>query len=646
MTKIRSLSALFSVALFAIVPWSGSASAEYQETPYFEAKVKAGKLPPVAQRLPETPSVVDLKADGKTLGQPGGNLRILMARSKDVKLMVVYGYARLVAYTPDYKIVPDILEKYEVEEERIFTFYLRKGHRWSDGKPFTTDDFRYFWDDVANNKKLYRLGPPISMLVGGKPPKVEFIDKWTVRYTWDQPNPFFLPALAGASPLYLFMPAHYMKRFHPKYTAIKKMPKKCRKKKNSWRRCHRKLGRQYRNENPKLPTLQPWINTTKKPAERFVFVRNPYYYRVDKAGRQLPYIDRVTMLIASASIIPAKTGAGETDLQARYLRFSDFTFLKRGEKRNKYKVHQWLTATGAHIALYPNLNHRDPVWRKLFQNVRFRRALSLAVNRQEINQILYYGLATKGGNTVLPRSPLYKKEYRTAWAHYDITAANKLLDAIGLTKRDDEGFRLLPDGKPLEIIVEAASEGTEVVDIMTLIQDSWKKVGIRMLPKTTRREVFRRRVYAGLTHIAIWSGLDFANSHPSMTPEELAPTRQIQLQWNQWGLHHMTQGKQGKPIPASQPEARRLIVLNEKWRKATSDAERARIWHEMLKISSSRVYTIGIIGGVLQPVVVKNYLHNVPKTGTYAWDPGSHFGIYRPDTFWLDGRAKRQQATR
>ena len=161
------------------------------------------------------------------------------------------------------------------------------------------------------------------------------------------------------------------------------------------------------------------------------------------------------MIIADSKIIPAKTGAGESDLQARYLRFDDFTFLKRGQKRHGYKVHQWQTATGAHIALYPNLNNRDPIWRKLFRDVRFRRALSLGIDRHEINEVMYYGLASEGANTVLPRSPLYKKEFRRAWSYFDPEEANRLLDEIGLTTRDSEGYRLLPNGERLEIIVEA-----------------------------------------------------------------------------------------------------------------------------------------------------------------------------------------------
>ena len=165
----------------------------------------------------------------------------------------------------------------------------------------------------------------------------------------------------------------------------------------------------YQFDNPALPTLQPWMNTTKPPADRFVAVRNPYFHRVDANGRQLPYIDRVVLAVAEGKLIPAKTGAGESDLQARDIQFNNYTFLKKGEKTNNYRTLLWKTVRGAHFALFPNLNVNDPVWRRSLRDVRFRRALSLAIDRAQINQVLYFGLAAEGNNTVLPESPLLRE---------------------------------------------------------------------------------------------------------------------------------------------------------------------------------------------------------------------------------------------
>ena len=627
-----------AIALLAAYRAGGNEAARaasYIEPPWFNPKIATGVLPPIALRLPETPSVVSFAGTAKKPGRYGGSLTMLMARAQDTRMAVVYGYARLVAYDPDYRLKPDILERFEVKEGRIFTFTLRKGHRWSDGTPFTTEDFRYWWEKVVRNKVLSRFGVPQALLVDGRKPKVEFIDRHTVRYSWAKPNPYFLPALAGPRPLYLYMPRHYMKRFHMDHAEkifLRKMTEKG-KKPDGWAKFHRKRGRMYRFQNPALPTLQPWIPTTAPPADRYVFVRNPYFHRVDRKGRQLPYIDRLIFVIADSKIVAAKAGVGETDLQGRYLRFTDFTFLKRGEARGKHKVYQWKTAVGAQIALYPNLNHKDPVWRKLFGDVRFRRALSLGIDRREINQVMYYGLAAEGGNTVLPSSPLFRPAYRKAWARFDPAKANALLDEIGLTGRGSDGYRLLPDGRPLEIIVEAASEGSEYTDAMRLIKDSWRRIGVRLFQKNTRREMFRRRVYSGLTHIAMWSGIDYANVRAENPPLELAPTDQVQLQWSQWGLYHASKGRSGqKP---TDPGAIRLIELLRRWEAAESAGQRQDAWRRMLEIYADRVYSIGIVGGVIQPVVVNVRLRNVPKTGVWAWDPGGHLGIYRPDTFWF-----------
>src|SRR5262249_38727356 len=157
----------------------------------------------------------------------------------------------------------------------------------------------------------------------------------------------------------------------------------------------------------------------------------------------------------------------------------NYTFLKEGENKTNYDTRLWKTAKGAQVALLPNLNVTDPVWRELVRDVRFRRALSLAIDRKLINQVIYFGLAVEGNNTVRPPSPLLKPEYRTKWANYDKKRANRLLDELGLKSRDSEGFRLLKDGRRAEIIVETAGEDTEQTDVLELIRETWAEVGIK-----------------------------------------------------------------------------------------------------------------------------------------------------------------------
>ncbi|MGH8668072.1 MAG: ABC transporter substrate-binding protein [Burkholderiales bacterium] len=605
--------------------------------PYIEPlsllpQVAAGKLPPIEKRLPLEPMVLPVGEGGTALGRHGGTLQTLAGRSRDTRLFTIYGYARLVGYDRNLKLVPDVLQSVEVVEGRIYTLRLRKGHRWSDGHPFTAEDFRYYWEDVANNKELSPSGPPRDLLVAGEPPKFEVLSPSAVRYSWSRPNPDFLPRLAGASPLFIYRPAHYLKRYHKKYSEKVRRAEADGSAKRKWSTVHNRRDNLYESDNPELPTLNPWMNTTKAPADRFVAVRNPYFHRVDPRGRQLPYLDRFIIAIADAKLIPAKAGAGETDLQARDLNFNNFTFLKQNEDANGYRTLLWRPGRGAHFALFPNLNVNDPVWRKVLRDVRFRRALSLAIDRSLVNQVLYFGLAIESNNTVLEASPLYRARYREAWARYDRKQASQLLDQMGL-KRGPGGIRKLPDGRPLEIIVETAGESTEQTDVLELIRETWREVGIKLYSKPSQREAFRMRIFSGETLMSVWSGLDNGLPTPETSPEELAPTNQVQLQWPKFGQYWETSGRAG--VAPDIAEVQELVDLYRAWRGATTSEERARIWHRMLEIHAEQQFTIGVVTAVPQPVVARETLMNVPQQGWYNWDPGAFFGMYHPDTFWF-----------
>ncbi|MDH3220368.1 MAG: ABC transporter substrate-binding protein [Gammaproteobacteria bacterium] len=623
------------LTILGLAPLASDAAPDrFIETPSLAAQVASSELPPVQARLPQQSKLVVLDGE-RQAGFHGGQLRVLMGTQKDIRQIVVYGYARLVCYTPDLELEADILESYDVVDNRIFTLRLRRGHKWSDGHPFTSEDFRYYWEDVALNPELSRGGPNKLLIIDGELPRVEFPDKYTVRYSWSNPNPYFLTALAAALPLYIYKPAHYLRQFHARYQSEEKLAQMIEQfGKRNWMGVHVDHDRPYKATNPDLPTLQPWYNSTYPPSDRFIFKRNPYYHRVDQNGRQLPYIDSVAVNIASSKLVPAKTGAGEADLQARYLRMDNYTFLKSASKRNGFDVRLWQTAKGAHMALYPNLNTKDPVFRKLLQDVRFRRAMSLAINRYEINQVVYFRLVQASNNTVLEEGPLYKPEYQNDWIEFDLKTANRMLDELGLVERDDRGVRLLPDGRPLEILVQTAGESTEQTDVLELIHDSWLEAGIKLYSVPSTREVFRNRIFSGEAIMSIWSGLPNAIPTDETSPRDLAPTSKYQYQWPQWGAYYESSGSSGEP--PSLPAARELVELNDQWAHAENRDQRIAVWHKMLEINRDQMFTIGIVNHVPTPVVVNNHLHNVPLKAFYDIEPGAYFGIYKPDTFWFD----------
>ncbi|QBF30678.1 ABC transporter substrate-binding protein [Thalassococcus sp. S3] len=606
-----------------------------QETPFWSDEVEKGDMPAIDERVPDLPLIVELEAKGRTLGIPGGTVRTMVSRSKDIRQMVVYGYARLVGYDHEYNLVPDLLAAVEKIDERKFIFRLRPGHKWSDGHPFTSADFEYWWVHVANNEELSPSGPSELMRVDGQMPEVTFPDEHTVIFEWQAPNPYFLRALAQARPPFIYRPANYLKQFHASFADPEKLAAAIEKKRvRSWAALHNKLDNMYKFDNPLLPTLQPWMSASDKKSSRHIFVRNPYYHRIDANGVQLPYIDVVEMNVVGSGLIAAKTNAGEVDLQARGLSFRDISVLKKGETDGgNYKTLLWANGAASQIAIYPNLNFADDVWRDVLRDVRVRRALSLAIDRRMINRALYFGLAKEGGMSVLSRSPFFDTANLSAWALYDPDMANALLDEAGLAERGPDGIRLLPDGRPMEVVIETAGERQEVENALQIITDTWRDVGVKLVMRPLDRDILRNRVNAGVTMAAVWFGWDNGLPQPYTSPDYLAPMHQEFFAWPKWGQFYQTHGEAGE---APDMDAAQVLMKHAKaWEHSQSDEERARIWQKMLKIHADQVFAIGLMAEAPQPVVVSNRLRNVPERATWSWDPGSHFGIYRVDEFYF-----------
>ncbi|MEM6889493.1 MAG: ABC transporter substrate-binding protein [Pseudomonadota bacterium] len=628
--KLIALTFLLPAPLHALSPL------DLQESSFWQSEVANGNLPPVALRAPKDMQIVNLETRGRSFGVQGGTLRTLVSRSKDVRQMVVYGYARLVGYDDNYHLIPDILREIQVEEGRKFTFHLRRGHRWSDGHPFTSEDFRYYWENVANNEELSPAGPPQSLYVDGELVKVSFPDDYTVVYEWSEQNPQFLQLLAQASPLFIYRPAHYLKQFHADFvdkSTLRRAIKKARLR--TWAALHNDKDNLYKFDNPELPTLQPWVNATVNQSSRNLFVRNPYFHRVDARGTQLPYIDVIEMTVVAGGLVAAKANAGEVDLQARGLDFPDISILKKGEADGAgYSVHLWANGAASQIAIYPNLNFMDPVWREIMRDVRFRRALSLGIDRRMINRALYFGLATEGGMTALEQSPLHETENLYKWSVYYPAKANALLDEMGLTERAPDGIRLLPDGRRMEFVIETAGERQEVENALAIVTDTWREAGIKLIMRPLDRDILRNRVYSGLSMAAIWYGWDNGLPQPYTPPEYLAPTHQEFFAWPKWGQYYQTGGEAGEA--PDMEAASHLMRLSNEWDVTIDPARREAIWREMLKTHAEEQFAIGLLAEAPQPVVVSNRLRNVPKDGKWAWEPGAHFGVHRMDEFFFD----------
>ena len=415
-------------------------------------------------RAPARQPAVSMRRQDRTPGRHGGELRMLMGGAKDVRMMVVYGYARLVGYDRDFELVPDILETLRGRGRPDLHAASARGpplvRRRTRSPPRTSATAGRTSPTTRSSR---RSGRREACWSTASRRRSRSSTRRTVRYTWTQPNPFFLPALAGAAPLYIYRAG----------ALPQAVPRALRRPEASSRRwsksraartgpaLHNRLDSLYKNDNPDLPTLQPWVVTTEPPSDALRLRAQPVLppRRPERPAAALHRPGRDDHRRRQAD--PGQDRRRrDRPAGARPAASTTTPSSSRARSATTTRCDLWRTAKGSHIALYPNLNVDDPVWRELFRDVRFRRALSLAIDRaRDQPGASISGWRVEGNNTVLPESPLFKPEYQTPVGAVTIpTQANALLDEIGLTSATRDGIRLLPDGRPLEIIVETAGE--------------------------------------------------------------------------------------------------------------------------------------------------------------------------------------------
>ena len=607
--------------------------ATFKEAPALAELVKAGKLPPVDERLPENPFVVT-PVDG--IGKYGGELTMLIAPASDTKLSRVYGGSRMVSWDITLtQLLPDMCEKFEINEGRDFVFYFRKGLKWSDGTPFTTEDCRYYWEDMANNVEISPNGVPSWLMSGGEAPTVEISDAYTIRFTWPKVNKVFMDNLSGSMGYDFWKPAHYMKQFHVKYADKAALDKAVKDGGHQdWMALHGANDRYYNQDIPDYPTFMPWVPTFKPPQEKYTFVRNPYFYKVDTEGNQLPYLDNLVFITTDVKLIPLKCTTGDADVQQRSLSFSDITLLKDNEKQGNYETRLWSSDWATAMRILPNYCAQDKVMADLFLDKRFRIALSLGIDRAEMNDVAYLGYGVPQQIELLPGVPGYNEAWAQAYAKYDPTEANRLLDEMGLTQRDAEGYRLRPDGKTLDLLIDDAGENPVYVDLIELLTSTYKGIGIKVLYKFSDRTTYRARMSSGEATMGLWGselGLTYATG--GVIASGLFWTEGNNDGNNCWGIWHATKGTDGVEPPASFKKAQELV---EQWKLTPEGPESDKIRDEIRAINAEEVYQIGTVGGAPSPIVVKNTMRNIPKEGFALWSRGGYVYWTMPCQWWKE----------
>ncbi len=645
------------LVIYQSVDYSKSKNSKWYpkgESPILAKLVEQGQLPSVENRCGPEPAVVE-GVDG--IGNYGGTwYRLTNQTTLPDSIISRLSYVSLVRWSPwGYPIVPHVAKSYEVSNDnRQFTFQLRKQMRWSDGHPFTADDIMFWWEHIANEKQLMSDVPGI-MKVKGKKGDIIKVNDYEIKITFPFPNGVFISRLAsdgmsGKGVAYANMlsyPKHYLKKYHPvigdKYL-IEEMMKAG---KFESRTSFFKNMIYHTQQFPDYPRLWPWIYRKYKSGPPYIFVRNPYYWMVDTNGNQLPYIDRVVFNHKNEKMLPIAAAGGEVSMQNRFIPFEEYTYLMEERDNGGYEIYHWYNGDRSTFVIACNLNYlQDPKKpesihkHRLLNDKRFRHALSLAIDRKSIIQAEYSGITVPAQCAPGPDSYFYEPDLFHSYTEYDKKRANELLDEIGLDVKDFEGYRTFEDGTRMTFYLNIA-QGYSNPGIMELVVDDWKEVGIRVIPRIRNRGLFYAEKM-GLQHdLNVWVG----NSEflPVVSPRYFVPRTSAcnfaigYARWYQKG------GLFGNPDalslgciePERDSDCRKVMELYERACSYADPAIQKEILSEIFKINANNLWTINISTPPPALAVVKKGMKNIPHSAVACWEfksPGNT-GI---ETYYFD----------
>jgi peptide/nickel transport system substrate-binding protein len=628
---------LSAFALVAPGPPPSAHAASYQESPMLAEQVKAGKLPPVDKRLPQDPLVVPAV---ERVGQYGGVWRRAFLGPADANNYVRVVYDALARFSPDgAKIEPKIAAGWESSKDfTSWTIKLRKGARWSDGAPFTADDVLFWYKDVLLNKDLTPAIPSWMRNGDGTPASVERVDASTVRFTYKQPATLFLTALAnqdGGDRTYAaFLPAHYLKKFHPGYAKKEEVEKLAQAVGfKTWTELF--AAKNAPPENPERPTMAAWVPVTRVSDQVFTLRRNPYFVGVDTAGNQLPYLDEVRFtFFADIQALNLAAIAGELDMQERHIQMTNYPVFKENEKTGKYRVITWPTFGGADAVIAFNQSYKaDPDLGRLLATKDFRVALSYAINRDQIRESVFLGLGEARQGVPAPWHPYYPgDEWARKYTQYKPDEANKLLDGIGLTKKDGQGLRLLPNGKPVTVELSVVPAFAAWPDVAQLVARDWEKVGVKVLVQLRERALHFKMREANELQTEMWNEDTTAfpfTGNAKFDPRN-SPILTLGPLFGQWA---QSKGKDGMEPP---PPIKRIMEIVDTARRVGPE-QQVKLAQELFRLWADNVYEIGTVG--LTPmvqgvVVVGTRFRNVPTTLGNDW-PLRSPGNARAEQFFV-----------
>ncbi len=605
----------------------------FKDNPLFADRVKAGQLPTVDKRLPQEPLVV---LPYEECGKYGGTLRGLSRALESGSAEVLsWRQVNLVRLSDDLRsIVPNVAKSYTWSDDRKqIVFALRKGHKWSDGAPFTADDVVFYFEDIIKNKDLHPTTPS-SWVVAGKPVEVEKIDETAVRLTFAAPNPGLLHLLAtGGSYFAAYAPRHHYAKYHIKYNAKAEEEAKAAGQ-EGWVKNFHRIWNKWKDAETipahalTRPTLESHILEVETNTQRRIFIANPYYFKVDTAGNQLPYIDHHHERFLNKELSLLAVLNSEVDEKAQGIDLADYPVLKENETKGGYRLSLPPGQTAYPISF--NITHRDAGLRQVFADVRFRRAVSLAINRVELNETLWFGLGKP--QAALPLNVSFVTDADRAYMiKHDPAAANKLLDEMGL-KRGSDGIRLKADGKPLTLLWEYSSQFSSS-GFVQLVQGYLRAIGIEVNPKEITTQLTRQKAKEGGADIVMEWDVPFEPNLISDVQLYMPPYREesplFGAAWREWQI---SKGARGEEPP---PWVKRLYELEGEWRSVSPGSPRyMEIGKEMVKLNLENMAIIGTVSDLPGPTIVSRKLANVRDWTVQHYNYARTYP-FRPDQWYF-----------
>jgi peptide/nickel transport system substrate-binding protein len=594
-----------------------AADTQYNEAPMLAEQVQAGSLPPVAERLPTNPLVVPV---AEKVGTYGGEWRSgLLGGSDDAWMVRTMRYDSLVRWDPSWtKVQPDISSGWEISDDGSeYTFFLREGMKWSDGTPYTSKDLLFYVEDIWGNEELNPGGQSSHLKVNNEPATVTAPDDYTIVFKFAGPNGLFLQRAATPDLLGLFnTQAEYAKQFHIKYNdkagdeaTAASFP--------SWiEQFQAKVtngpgGVNARISNPELPTINGWVyQNAVGDGERVTADRNPYYYKVDEAGNQLPYIDKVVYeVVQDREVLLLKALSGEIDMMNRHFNtLANKPVIVENQEKGGYTLFEETSSSSNTNVICLNLTHKDPVLNKVFNDKQFRIALSRAINRQEIIDTVYAGQGLPAQVAPTEGTEFYDEELTTQYLEYDPEKAKQTLTDAGYTQGAD-GLWADPEGNPIKFVLETATGVADRADSMELVVNYWKEIGIGVELSSIERTLFYTRKENNDHDANVWGGDGGVGA--ILEPRFVFPYSAESNYAEGWQYWYNTPNDERAIEPPEAPK--KQMELYNQLKAEPDQAKQSAIMKEILQITKEQFYTIGIS---TQPPVygfVKNNFHNVPN---------------------------------